>query len=186
MTHVDEFRLNEPWSALRSSGDLLADRRYEFAVAYAAEGDFQAAAELLEQVIERAPSGLQPGRRLRRHARRWAKALPQLPPSRRPPRSTPRTNWARACSWRGLAQKRRLMRRRNAISKVSSINMRLGSRPISSMRLTIADRRNSWQPSNAYVPADLRILSISAAARACAVRPSARRPIFSLASISRP
>lgn len=48
--------LNEFCPALRSSGDLIADRRYDFAVGYAAAGDFQAAAELLEQVIERTPS----------------------------------------------------------------------------------------------------------------------------------
>lgn len=42
--------------ARRSSGDLLADRRYEFALAYAERGDFEAAAELLEQTIELAGS----------------------------------------------------------------------------------------------------------------------------------
>jgi predicted TPR repeat methyltransferase len=47
---------SEVQPALRSSGDLIADRRYDFAVAYAAGGDFQAAAELLEQVIERTAS----------------------------------------------------------------------------------------------------------------------------------
>ncbi|MGB8276567.1 MAG: methyltransferase domain-containing protein [Methylovirgula sp.] len=48
--------LNNFQPNLRSSGDLIADRRYDFAVGYAAAGDFQAAAELLEQVIERTPS----------------------------------------------------------------------------------------------------------------------------------
>lgn len=37
----------------RSSGDLIADRRYEFALSYAESGDFAAAEEILEQVIER-------------------------------------------------------------------------------------------------------------------------------------
>lgn len=41
--------------APHSSGDLIADRRYEFALAYAESGDLAAAAELLEQAIELAP-----------------------------------------------------------------------------------------------------------------------------------
>lgn len=40
---------------LRSSGDLIADRRYEHALAYAKAGEFAAAAELFAQVLERAP-----------------------------------------------------------------------------------------------------------------------------------
>ncbi|MFE1598817.1 class I SAM-dependent DNA methyltransferase [Methylobacterium sp. ID0610] len=40
---------------LRSSGDLLADRRYVWAEAALAEGDAAAAADLAEQVIERVP-----------------------------------------------------------------------------------------------------------------------------------
>ena len=36
-------------------GDLLADRRYAYARAAAEEGDWRAAAEVLEQVLERAP-----------------------------------------------------------------------------------------------------------------------------------
>jgi predicted TPR repeat methyltransferase len=39
-----------------SSGDLIADRRYEFAASYAEDGDFAAAAEILEQVVERVES----------------------------------------------------------------------------------------------------------------------------------
>jgi predicted TPR repeat methyltransferase len=38
-----------------SSGDLIADRRFNLAAALAAEGDFAAAAEVLEQALERAP-----------------------------------------------------------------------------------------------------------------------------------
>ncbi|RVU18053.1 class I SAM-dependent DNA methyltransferase [Methylobacterium oryzihabitans] len=41
---------------LRSSGDLLADRRYAWAEAALAEDDFSAAADLAEQVLERAPA----------------------------------------------------------------------------------------------------------------------------------
>ncbi|WP_075214939.1 class I SAM-dependent DNA methyltransferase [Mongoliimonas terrestris] len=41
-----------------SSGDLLADRRYAYARAYAAEGDHGAAADLYEQTLERAPGWL--------------------------------------------------------------------------------------------------------------------------------
>lgn len=41
--------------APRSSGDLIADRRYQLALAYAESGDHAAAAELLEQAIELAP-----------------------------------------------------------------------------------------------------------------------------------
>lgn len=39
-----------------SSGDLIADRRFNLAAALAAEGDFAAAAEVLEQALERAPA----------------------------------------------------------------------------------------------------------------------------------
>jgi predicted TPR repeat methyltransferase len=39
----------------RSSGDLIVDRRYEYAVAAAMDGDWRACAEILEQAIERAP-----------------------------------------------------------------------------------------------------------------------------------
>jgi predicted TPR repeat methyltransferase len=38
-----------------SSGDLLADRRYEMARAYRMEGDLVVAADLLEQLVERMP-----------------------------------------------------------------------------------------------------------------------------------
>lgn len=40
----------------KSSGDLLIDRRFEYAQALASRGEFLAAAELLEQAIEIAPS----------------------------------------------------------------------------------------------------------------------------------
>jgi predicted TPR repeat methyltransferase len=39
-----------------SSGDLVADRRYQWALDYAARGDRAAAAEILEQVLETAPA----------------------------------------------------------------------------------------------------------------------------------
>lgn len=39
----------------RSSGDLIADRRYAYAMDLAREGDAAAAADLMEQAIERAP-----------------------------------------------------------------------------------------------------------------------------------
>jgi predicted TPR repeat methyltransferase len=39
-----------------SSGDLLADRRYQWALDYAARGDHAAAAEILAQVLETAPA----------------------------------------------------------------------------------------------------------------------------------
>src|ERR1044072_5369223 len=38
-----------------SSGDLIADRRYDFARAYAADGDLVAAADLYAQAVELAP-----------------------------------------------------------------------------------------------------------------------------------
>ena len=38
-----------------SSGDLVADRRYRWALDYLSRGDAQAAAEVLEQVVETAP-----------------------------------------------------------------------------------------------------------------------------------
>jgi predicted TPR repeat methyltransferase len=39
-----------------SSGDLVADRRYQWALDYLARGDQAGAAEILEQVLERAPA----------------------------------------------------------------------------------------------------------------------------------
>jgi predicted TPR repeat methyltransferase len=48
-------RKNLMQPAQRSSGNLLADRRYEHARAYADSGDAGAAAELLQQAIELAP-----------------------------------------------------------------------------------------------------------------------------------
>ena len=45
-----------PAALFLSSGDVLADRRYELAKAYAAEGDRAAAADLLMQTLERAPA----------------------------------------------------------------------------------------------------------------------------------
>ena len=44
-----------PSPTLRSSGDLLADRRYAYAEAALKDGDHRAAAELAEQCLERAP-----------------------------------------------------------------------------------------------------------------------------------
>ncbi len=41
--------------AFRSSGDLLADRRYDYAMAAKADGDLAAAADLLVQALEIAP-----------------------------------------------------------------------------------------------------------------------------------
>src|ERR1700676_131870 len=39
-----------------SSGDLIADRRYQWALDYLARGDRAGAAEILEQVLETAPA----------------------------------------------------------------------------------------------------------------------------------
>src|ERR1700691_1635136 len=38
-----------------SSGDLVADRRYAWALDHAARGDFHGAADILEQTVELAP-----------------------------------------------------------------------------------------------------------------------------------
>ncbi len=38
-----------------ASGDLIAQRRFAYAKAAAGDGDFRAAAEVLEQALERAP-----------------------------------------------------------------------------------------------------------------------------------
>ncbi|SFK00565.1 methyltransferase domain-containing protein [Methylocapsa palsarum] len=42
----------DPWSVARSSGNLAADRRYLYARAASAEGDYAASAELLEQTTD--------------------------------------------------------------------------------------------------------------------------------------
>lgn len=41
---------------MRSSGDLIADRRHQYGLALAEDGDFNAAADLFEQTLERAPA----------------------------------------------------------------------------------------------------------------------------------
>jgi len=46
----------KPAALFLTSGDVLADRRYERAMAYTAEGDRPAAADLLMQALERAPA----------------------------------------------------------------------------------------------------------------------------------
>jgi predicted TPR repeat methyltransferase len=46
----------KPAAVFLSSGDVLADRRFERAKAYAAEGDRTAAIDLLMQAVERAPA----------------------------------------------------------------------------------------------------------------------------------
>src|SRR6266704_6205258 len=48
-------RMSIPAPLLRSSGDLIADRRYGWARDLEARGDLAAAADLLAQTIERAP-----------------------------------------------------------------------------------------------------------------------------------
>ncbi len=45
----------EPTPLFLSSGDLIADRRYQHARDLAARGDLQAAADLFAQAVERAP-----------------------------------------------------------------------------------------------------------------------------------
>ncbi len=45
----------DPLHQFRSSGDLIADRRFSYAEARAIEGDYEAAADLLAQVLERVP-----------------------------------------------------------------------------------------------------------------------------------
>lgn len=49
-----------------SSGDLLADRRYAYALDLLREGDFAASASLLEQALERAPNWIPAWRELAR------------------------------------------------------------------------------------------------------------------------
>jgi predicted TPR repeat methyltransferase len=51
----DDEDMARPSTALRSSGDLVVDRRYLYAQAAAADGDHVAAADLLEQTLDLAP-----------------------------------------------------------------------------------------------------------------------------------
>jgi predicted TPR repeat methyltransferase len=53
--HMKMVNLGRSARRFRSSGDLIADQRFGYAEAYAARGDHQAACDLLEQVLERAP-----------------------------------------------------------------------------------------------------------------------------------
>src|SRR5215472_9457348 len=52
----DELKKPMPARLFLSSGDLLADRRYEFARDLQLKGDLPAAADLLEQAVELAPN----------------------------------------------------------------------------------------------------------------------------------
>src|SRR5215467_11515617 len=52
----DELEETMPARLFLSSGDLLADRRYEFARDLQLKGDLPAAADLLEQAVELAPN----------------------------------------------------------------------------------------------------------------------------------
>src|SRR5690349_7724149 len=52
----DELRDTMPARLFFSSGDLLADRRYDYARDLQLKGDLPAAADLLEQAIELAPN----------------------------------------------------------------------------------------------------------------------------------
>ncbi len=71
-----------------SSGDLIADRRYKWALDQAARGDFAAAAEILAQTVELAPGFRHRLVRARRHPRPARRPRPaRSPRSRR--RATP-------------------------------------------------------------------------------------------------
>lgn len=54
-TDRDDRKMADPSTQLRSSGNLVADRRFRYARAAAADGDHAAAAELLEQTLDHAP-----------------------------------------------------------------------------------------------------------------------------------
>lgn len=47
--------MDRPPPVFRSSGDVIADRRFDYADAFASRGDHHAARDLLEQALERAP-----------------------------------------------------------------------------------------------------------------------------------
>jgi hypothetical protein len=64
-----------------SSGDLIADRRYEFARDLQLKGDLLGAADVLEQAIEIAPRFASPGLRSAKFARNLASAMPRSRPS---------------------------------------------------------------------------------------------------------
>ena len=93
--------MSSPFST--SSGDLIADRRFNHAAALAAAGDLVAAAEVLEQALERAPGWaagwLMLGDWRQRHGDRQAAS----PPIAAPQRSTPPAALAPTCAWRRSA-----------------------------------------------------------------------------------
>ena len=94
-----------------SSGDLVADRRYQWALDYLQRGDAAAAADILTQVVETAPGfatawfalGLDP-------RGDWATATAPSPRSRRRATPTARTITARGCIWPASASARRRRR----------------------------------------------------------------------------
>jgi predicted TPR repeat methyltransferase len=63
-----------PLRLFLSSGDLLADRRFEFARDLQLKGDLPAAADLLLQAIELAPNFASAGSRSVKFANSWGKS----------------------------------------------------------------------------------------------------------------
>ena len=87
-----------------SSGDLIADRRYKWALDLAARGDFAGAADILAQTVELAPRFATAWFALGAIRDRLGDRAGAVPPSPRPATPTPRTITARGCSWRGSAR----------------------------------------------------------------------------------
>jgi len=86
-----------------SSGDLVADRRYAWALDYLKKGDPAAAADILEQVVETAPNFATACLRSPASAKRPAMAPAPLLRSSGQATPTATTITARGCIWPGSA-----------------------------------------------------------------------------------
>ena len=86
-----------------SSGDLIADRRYKWALDHAARGDLAGAAEILAQTVELAPAFATAWFALGAIRDRLGDRDGAIAASQRARDAIRRTTTARGCSWRGSA-----------------------------------------------------------------------------------
>ena len=93
-----------------SSGNLVADRRYGWAIDYLKKGDPAAAADILEQVVETAPGFATAWFALAVIREQHGDGDGAVAAFRAASDADPRTITARGCIWRGSARARRSRR----------------------------------------------------------------------------
>jgi hypothetical protein len=102
-----EHTMSDTGPLFVSSGDIIADRRYKWAIDQAARSDFVAAADILAQTVELAPDFATAWFALGAIRDRLAIAPAPLRLSQRPATPTLTTITVPACSLRALGQERR-------------------------------------------------------------------------------